>query len=208
MQQSSNKHSNTLINAKFHKDSNMNGCMHFSAPKKCPLLEHGIEQSKLACWLGEKARLTTKLAKQIIEPFAEQCAEYSHNRTTWNEAARQAHEKCKLRSTTTAKVVAPHPEQVPTLLKRLIDKSIPEDNDMIIDESASIFAGSSTRPMTQVKHMAVLPFFNCFTGYEGLLLSFFGKLTVFLPVSIFQFHSPLSKIKSEVCQGLIESIPR
>ena len=113
---------NTLTNAEFHKDGSVNGCMRLSAPKKCPPLKHGIKQSKLACWLREKARLTAELAKQVIEPFTELHAKYSHNGTTWNEAARQAHEKCKLHSATTVKVVASHPEQVPTLLKRLTDK--------------------------------------------------------------------------------------
>ena len=136
----------------------VNGCMCLSAPKKCPLLEHGIEQSKLACWLREKAGLTAELAKQIIEPFTEWHAEYSHNGTTWNEAARQAHEKCKLYSATTAKVVAPHPEQVPTLLKQLTGKSILEDDAMIINEPVSIVTESSTRPLTPVNHMAVLSY--------------------------------------------------
>ena len=107
---------NTLTNAEFQKDSSVNGCMCLSAPKKCPPLEHGIEQSELARWLREKARLTAELANQIVEPFAEQHVEYSCNGTTWNKAARQAYEKCKAHSTTTAKVLAPHPEQVPTLL--------------------------------------------------------------------------------------------
>ena len=62
---------NTLTNAEFHKDGSMNGCMHLNAPKKCPLFEHGIEQSELAHWLGEKARLTAELAKQVVEPFTE-----------------------------------------------------------------------------------------------------------------------------------------
>ena len=147
---------NTLTNAKFHKDSSVNGCIHLSAPKKCPLLENSIKQSELAHWLREKARLTTELAKQIIKLFAEHHAEYSSNWTTWNEAARQAHQKCKSHSATTAKVVAPHPEQVPTLLKQLTDKSIPEDDAMIVDEPASIIAESSARPLTPVKHTAVL----------------------------------------------------
>ena len=147
---------NTLTNAKFHKDSSVNGCMHLNAPKNCPLLKHGIKQSELACWLREKAGLTAELAKQVIEPFAEQHVENSRNRTTWNEASRRAHEKHKLRSATTAKVVAPHPEQVPTLLKQLMDKSIPEDNAIIVNEPASTAAESSTRPLTPVKHTAVL----------------------------------------------------
>ena len=101
---------NTLTNAEFHKDGSVNGCMCLSAPKKCPPLEHGIKQSELARWLGEKARLTAELAKQVVEPFAEQHVEYSHNKTTWNKAARRPYEKRKACTTTTAKVVAPHPE--------------------------------------------------------------------------------------------------
>ena len=53
---------NTLTNAKFHKDGSIDGCMRLCAPKKSPLLEHGIKQSELACWLREKARLTSELA--------------------------------------------------------------------------------------------------------------------------------------------------
>ena len=79
--------------------------MRLSAPKKCPPLEHGIKQSKLACWLREKARLTAELANQIVKPFTEW--------TTWNEAARQAYEKRKACSTTTAKVVAPIQSKYP-----------------------------------------------------------------------------------------------
>ena len=56
-------------------------------------------------------------------------------------------------SATTAKIVAPHPEQVPTLLKQLMDKSIPVDDALIINEPASTATESSTRPLTLVKHM-------------------------------------------------------
>ena len=62
---------NTMTNAKFHKDGSVDGCMHLCAPKKCPPLKHDIEQSELACWLREKAGLTSKLAKQVVEPFTE-----------------------------------------------------------------------------------------------------------------------------------------
>ena len=81
---------NTLTNAEFHKDSSVDGYLHLCAPKKCPPLKHGIEQSKLACWLGEKARLTSEPAKQVVELFAEQHAEYTCTGTTWKEAVRQA----------------------------------------------------------------------------------------------------------------------
>ena len=126
--------------------------------KKCPLLDHGIEQSELACWLREKAGLTSELAKQIIEPFAEQCVEYTHNGTTWNETARWAQEKHKSCSTTTIKVVAPHPEQVPTLLNQLTEKSTQPDNAMIVDEPASVAAEPNPQPLTPVKDMATLPY--------------------------------------------------
>ena len=53
---------NTLTNAEFHKNSSVNGCLCLCALKKCPLLKHGIKQSKLAHLLKEKARLTSELA--------------------------------------------------------------------------------------------------------------------------------------------------
>ena len=61
----------TLTNAEYRKDGSRNGCMHLSVPKRCPPLEHGIEEFKLAQWLKEKAGLTSELAKQVIEPFTE-----------------------------------------------------------------------------------------------------------------------------------------
>ena len=62
---------NTLTNAKFHKDSSVNEYMHLYALKNYPPLKHGIKPSELACWLGEKARLTSELVKQVVKPFAE-----------------------------------------------------------------------------------------------------------------------------------------
>ena len=118
--------------------------MHLCAPKRCPLLEHGIEQSKLAQWLRAHARLTSELVSQVVEPFTEQHVEYTHDQTTWNKVARQAHQKCKLHSTTTPKVVEPHPEQVPTLLKQVMDKSHQHYNAMVVNEPASTTAESST----------------------------------------------------------------
>ena len=79
---------NTLTNANFSKDSSVHGFIHLCAPKKCPPFKHGIKQSKLTWWLGEKARLTSELAKQVIEVFSEQHMEYTRNGTTWNEAAK------------------------------------------------------------------------------------------------------------------------
>ena len=149
---------NDLMNAKYSQNNSVNGCMRLCAHKKWPPLEYGIEDSDLAQRLGDNASLTAKLAWGVIEPFSEWHAEYTCNGTTWNEASRQAYEKCKSRSANTAKVVAPHPEQVPTLLKQLMDKSISEDDAMIINEPASTAAESSTRPLTPVKHTAVLPY--------------------------------------------------
>ena len=151
---------NTLTNAKFHKDGSVNGCMHLCALKKCPPLEHGIEQSELACWLGEKAGLTAELVKQVVELFAEQHVEYTCKGTTWNEAARWAHEKCKSHAATTAKVVAHHPEQVPTLLNQLMDKSTQPDDNMIVDEPANVAAEPKTQPLTLVNTTAILLYDN------------------------------------------------
>ena len=84
--------------------------------------------------------------------------EYTHNGTTWNKAARQANQKYKLCTITTLKVMAPHPEQAPSLLNQVTDKSLPPDDAMIIDEPASDAAGPSTQPMASVNNMAVLPY--------------------------------------------------
>ena len=149
--------SNTLTNAMFTKDDSVNRCMCLCALKKCPPLEHGIKQSELACWLGEKAGLTAELAKQAVELFTEQHAEYTCNGTTWNKAARQAHESC---STTTAKVVAPHPKQVPTLLDQLTEKSTQPDDAMIVNEPGSVATEPNPQLVTLVNNMAVLLYDN------------------------------------------------
>ena len=60
--------------------------MCLSAHKKCPPLEHGIEDSNLTQWLRDNTGLTTKLAKEIVKPFLEWRAEHLHIGTTWNEA--------------------------------------------------------------------------------------------------------------------------
>ena len=78
----------TLTNPKFHKDGCVNGCMCLCGLKKCPPLEYGIKQSELACWLGEKAGLTSELAKQVIELSAEWHVEYTCKGTTWNKVSR------------------------------------------------------------------------------------------------------------------------
>ena len=56
---------NTLTNAEYSKDSSLNGFMCFCAPKKCPLLKHGIKQSELAQWLRKTTRVASELAKQV-----------------------------------------------------------------------------------------------------------------------------------------------
>ena len=126
---------NTLSNAEYSKDGSMNGFMHLGAPKRCSPLEHGNKQSELAWWLGAYARLTSELVSQVVELFVEWHAEYTCSRATWNEAAWWAHQKSKSQLVTTPKVVEPHPEQVPTLLKRVMDKSLQHDdaiNDMAV----------------------------------------------------------------------------
>ena len=130
--------------------------MHLCTLKKCPPLEHGIEQSKLARWLIEKARLTAELAKQVIEPFAEPRVEYTHNSTTWNEAARWAHKRRKSHSITTTKVVVPYPKQVLTLRNWLTEKSTQPDDGIIVDKPASVATELKPRPVTLVNNTAVL----------------------------------------------------
>ena len=66
---------NTLTNAKYSKDSSVNGFMHLYAPKRCPPLKHGIKQSELAWWLGAHPGLTSELTSQVVEPFTEWHAE-------------------------------------------------------------------------------------------------------------------------------------
>ena len=62
---------NTLTNAKSSQKDSIHSFMHLCAPKKCPPLEHGLEDSKLGQWLGENTRLTSELVKQVIEPSME-----------------------------------------------------------------------------------------------------------------------------------------
>ena len=61
----------TLTNAEFSQEDSVHSFMHLCAPKKYPLLKHGIKQSELAHWLRENARLTSELAKQVIKLFKE-----------------------------------------------------------------------------------------------------------------------------------------
>ena len=68
-------------------------------------------------WLGGNAGLTTQLVEEVIEPYAARHAKHLLLSTTWNEAAKQASQKRKPQAITTGKTVAPHPEQVPSLLQ-------------------------------------------------------------------------------------------
>ena len=100
-----------------HEGSGVNGCLQLSAHKKCPPLESDLEESSLVQWLRDNAGLTTQLVEEIIEPYAAQYAEHLCIGTTWNEAAKWAIQKYKPCAITTGKMVAPHLEQVPSLLQ-------------------------------------------------------------------------------------------
>ena len=86
--------------------------------------------------------------------------EYTCNGTTWKEVARWACKKRESCSTTTIKVVSPHPEKVPTLLNQLTEKSTQPDDAMIVDEPASVTAEPNPRLVTLVNNMAVLSYDN------------------------------------------------
>ena len=105
------------MNDSFSHEGSINGYMWLNAHKKCPPLKSNLESSSLAQWLGDNAGLTTQLVEQIVEPYAARCAEHMQIGTTWNEAAKWAIQKCKPHAITTGKMVAPHPEQVPSLLQ-------------------------------------------------------------------------------------------
>ena len=98
--------------------------------------------------------------KQFFEPlYAAQHAEHLLLRTTWNKAAKHASQKCKPCAITTSKTVAPHPEQVPSLLQQVTEnKSLEQNDDMVIDEPEHVMAGSSTRLGSIPDNMAVLPY--------------------------------------------------
>ena len=91
--------------------------MRLNAHKKCPPLESDLEPSSLAQWLGDNAGLTTQLMEEIVKPYAAPCADHLLLSTTWNEAAKQTAQKRKPCAITTGKTVAPHLEQVPSLLQ-------------------------------------------------------------------------------------------
>ena len=56
-------------------------------------------------------------------------------------------------------MVAPHLEQIPSLLQRVTEnKSLDQNDDMIIDEPDHPVAGSSTRPIIIMDNTVVLPY--------------------------------------------------
>ena len=103
--------------------------MQLNAHKKCPPLETDLEPSSLAQWLRDNAGLTTQLVEEVVEPYAAQRAKHLSVSTTWNEAAKRAFQKCKPRVITTSKTVAPHPEQIPSLLQRVTENKSLDQND-------------------------------------------------------------------------------
>ena len=118
-----------------------------------------LEPSSLAQWLGDNTGLTTQLVEEVIEPYAAQHAEHLSAGTTWNETAKRAFQKCKPCAITTGKTVAPHPEQMPSLLQQVTESKSLEQNDaMVIDEPDHPVAGSSTRPIVISDYTAVLPY--------------------------------------------------
>ena len=100
---------------------------------------------------------TTQLVEEIVELYAAQCAEHLLLGTTWNEAAKQTSQKHKLHAITTDNMVAPNPEQAPSFLQWVTEnKSLDQNNDMVIDEPDHVVAGPSTRPDTMLDNTTVL----------------------------------------------------
>ena len=131
--------------------------MRLNAHKKCPLLKTDLEPSSLAQWLGDNAGLTTQLVEEAVEPYAAWRAEHLSAGTTWNEAAKRAYQKRKPHAITTSKTVAPHPEQVPSLLQQVTEnKSLNQNDAMVIDKPDHPVAGSSTRLIIISDNTAVL----------------------------------------------------
>ena len=53
--------------------------------------------------------------------------------------------------------MAPHPEQMPSLLQQVTEnKSLKQNNDMVINEPEHAVAGSSMHPVSILDNMAVL----------------------------------------------------
>ena len=57
-----------------------------------------------------------------------------------------------------SKTVVPHPEQVPSLLKEVTDKSLQHYDSIVIDKPMSDITGPSTLPITLINNMGVLPY--------------------------------------------------
>ena len=150
-----------LMNNVFCHNGSVNGCLQLSAHIKCPLLEADLEPSSLIQWLGDNAGLTTQLVEEIVKPYASQCTEHFHISITWDKAAKQATQKYKPHAITTSKTVAPHPEQVPSLLQWVTEnKSLAQSDEMIIDDPEHDIVGSSTYLDSVLENTAALPYDN------------------------------------------------
>ena len=117
------------MNDSFSHKGSVNRCMQLNAHKKCPPLETDLEPSSLAQWLGDNTGLTTQLVEEVVEPYIAWHAKHLSAGTTWNEAAKWAFQKRKPRAITTSKTVAPHPEQIPSLLQWVTENKSLDQND-------------------------------------------------------------------------------
>ena len=110
-------------------------------------------------WLGDNAGLATQLVEEIVKPYAARRAKHLSAGTTWNEAAKRAFQKRRPRAITTSKTVAPHLEQIPSLLQQVTEnKSLDQNDAMVINEPDHPVAGLSTRPIIISHNTAVLPY--------------------------------------------------
>ena len=148
-----------LMNDSFSHKGSVNGCMRLNAHKKCLLLKTDLNPSSLMQWLGDNTGLTTQLVEEVVKPYAARHAKHLLLGITLNEAAKQASQKLKLHTITTSKTVAPHPEQMPSLLQQVTEnKSLNQNDDMVIDKPDHAVAGSSTHPVSIPDNTAVLPY--------------------------------------------------
>ena len=147
------------MNDTFSQKGSVNGCMQLNIHKNCSLLETDLEPSSLTQWLRDNAGFTTQLVEEVVEPYAAQCAKHLQLGTTWNAAAKRATQKFKPCAITTGKMVPPHLEQVPSLLQWVTaNKSLNQNDDMVIDELAPAIAGSSMCLDTELDNTAALPY--------------------------------------------------